>query len=90
MIMNIKKIHFAIDKSFKAQASKKILLKKYKNYSAKKSDVIIGAIFNIKQSKIKGIILKLLNVYAYDKETLNIINPDYKNVNGNLIAFNDK
>ena len=41
MIMNIKKIHFAIDKSFKAQASKKILLKKYKNYSAKKSDVII-------------------------------------------------
>ena len=39
--MNIKKIHFTIDKSFKAQASKKILLKKYKNYSAKKSDVII-------------------------------------------------
>ena len=43
-----------------------------------------------KQSKIKRIILKLLKVYAYDKETLNIINPDYKNVNGNLVALNDK
>ena len=41
MIMNIKKIHFAIDKSFKAQASKVNLLKKYKNYTANKSDVII-------------------------------------------------
>ena len=41
MIMNIKKIHFAIDKSLKAQASKKNLLKNYKNYTANKSDVII-------------------------------------------------
>ena len=43
-----------------------------------------------KQSKLKRIILKLLNVYAYDKETLNILNPDYENVDGNLVAFNDK
>jgi len=41
MIMNIKRIHFAIDKSFKAQASKKNLLKNYKNYAANNSDVII-------------------------------------------------
>lgn len=41
-----------------------------------------------KQSKIKRAILKLLNVYAYEKETLNIVNPDYKNRNGNLIDFN--
>ena len=44
----------------------------------------------IKQNKLKRIMLKLLNVYAYDKETLNIVNPDYKNVNGNLILLNDK
>ena len=43
-----------------------------------------------KQSKLKRIILKLLNVYAYDKETLNIVNPAYKNVDGNLVKFNDK
>ena len=43
-----------------------------------------------KQNKLKRIILKLLNVYAYDKETLNIVNPEYKSVNGNLVAFNDK
>ncbi len=41
-----------------------------------------------KQNKIKRAILKLLNVYAYDKETLNIVNPDYKNKNGNFIDFN--
>ena len=43
-----------------------------------------------KQSKLKRLILKLLNVNAYDKETLNIVNPDYNNVNGNFIAINDK
>jgi hypothetical protein len=43
-----------------------------------------------KQSKIKRFILKLLNVYAYDKETLNIVNPDYKNVDGNIVSLNDK
>ena len=42
----------------------------------------------LKQNKIKRAILKLLNVYAYDKETLNIINPNYKNRKGNFIDFN--
>ena len=28
----------------------------------------------LKQSKFKRILLKLLNVYAYDKETLNLVN----------------
>lgn len=43
-----------------------------------------------KQNKLKRAILKLLNVYAYDKETLNILNPNYNNVKGNLIDFNNK
>ncbi len=43
-----------------------------------------------KQNKLKRLLLKILNVYAYDKETLNIVNPDYNNVNGNIIGFNDK
>ena len=43
-----------------------------------------------KQNKLKRFILKLLKVYAYDKETLNIVNPDYKNQKGNFIKFNDK
>ena len=45
---------------------------------------------HLKQNKLKRILLKILNVYAYEKETLNIVNPDYKNVNGNLIDFNNK
>ena len=43
-----------------------------------------------KQNKIKRLLLKLLNVYAYDKETLNKVNPNYGDVNGNLIHFNQK
>ncbi len=43
-----------------------------------------------KQNKFKRILLKLLNVYAYDRETLNIVNPNYENQNGNLVKFNDK
>ena len=43
-----------------------------------------------KQNKFKRLLLKLLNVYAYDKETLNIINPYYKNNNGNIFDFNNK
>ena len=39
--MNLKKIHFAIDKTNKTIQSKKILLKRYKNYSPLKSDVIV-------------------------------------------------
>ena len=43
-----------------------------------------------KQNKIKRFILKLLNVYAYNKETLNIANPNYKNYSKNILKFNDK
>ncbi len=39
--MDLKKIHFAIDKTNKAILSKKILLKKYKSHSPQKSDVIV-------------------------------------------------
>ena len=35
------KIHFVIDKTYRAQATKKILLKKYDNYSPKRANVIV-------------------------------------------------
>ena len=35
------KIHFVIDKTYRAQAAKKILLKKYDNYSPKRANVIV-------------------------------------------------
>ena len=38
--MILKKIHFAIDKTTKANASQKILLKRYRNYSPQQSDII--------------------------------------------------
>ena len=34
---------------------------------------------NTKQNRFIRLLLKLLNVYAYEKETLNIVNPNYKN-----------
>ena len=43
-----------------------------------------------KQNKFKRFLLKLLNVYAYEKETLNIVNPNYKNHFGNISKLNDK
>ena len=43
-----------------------------------------------KQNKFKRFLLKLLKVYAYEKETLNIVNPDYKNHFGNISKINDK
>tara|TARA_Y200000002_G_scaffold65631_1_gene50516 strand:+ start:7760 stop:8716 length:957 start_codon:yes stop_codon:yes gene_type:complete len=43
-----------------------------------------------KQNRLKRFILKLLNVYAYERETLNIVNPNYENNFGNLAKFNDK
>ena len=43
-----------------------------------------------KQSKIKRFFLKILNIYAIDKETLNFVNPNYKNVNKNIHILNDK
>ena len=43
-----------------------------------------------KQSKIKRFLLKLFNVHALEKETLNIVNPNYKNNGNNFYRFNDK
>ena len=43
-----------------------------------------------KQSKLKKILLKLLNIYAFEKETLNVVNPDYKNNGNNFYKLNDK
>ncbi len=43
-----------------------------------------------KQNKFIKLILKILNLYAYDKETLNMVNPNYENVGKNFIKFNDK
>ena len=39
--MIVKKIHFTFDKTAKAEAYQKVLLRKYKNYSPRKSNVII-------------------------------------------------
>ena len=43
-----------------------------------------------KQNIIVKFILKLFNLYAYEKETLNMVNPSYKNVGKNFIKLNDK
>ena len=34
--------------------------------------------------------LKLFNVHVFEKETLNIVNPDYKNSGNNFFKLNDK
>ena len=44
----------------------------------------------LKQSKIRRLFLKLLNIYAIDKETFNLINPMTDNKGGNFFKFNDK
>ena len=36
-----------------------------------------------KLSSFKRFILKLLNVYAVDRESLNLVNPNYNNNSGN-------
>ena len=41
-----------------------------------------------KLSSFKRFILKLLNVYALDKETLNLVNPNYKNYSNNVFKMN--
>ena len=41
-----------------------------------------------KLSSFKRLILKLLNVYALDKETLNLVNPNYKNFGNNVFKIN--
>ncbi len=43
-----------------------------------------------KQSKLKRLLLKLFNIYAFEKETLNIVNPNYKNNSKNFFQINDK
>ena len=43
-----------------------------------------------KQNKFLKLILKFFNLYAYEKETLNMVNPNYKNNGKNIIRFNDK
>ena len=43
-----------------------------------------------KISKFKRFLLKLLNVYAFDNESLNLVNPNYNNNGGNNFILNDK
>ena len=44
----------------------------------------------LKQSKFRRLLLKLLNVYAIDKETFNLVNPMTDNKGSNFFKFNDK
>ena len=41
-----------------------------------------------KLSSFKRLMLKLLNVYALDRETLNLVNPNYKNSGNNTFKLN--
>ena len=41
-----------------------------------------------KLSSFKRFVLKLLNVYALDRETLNLVNPNYKNSGSNTFKIN--
>ena len=66
--MNINKIHFVIDKTNKALIFKKTLLKKYKNFPAHRSDVIVvigGDGFMLKTLKklitTKALVVKLVD-----------------------------
>ena len=43
-----------------------------------------------KLSSFKRFILKLLNVYALDRETLNLVNPNYKNSGNNIYKINNE
>ncbi len=43
-----------------------------------------------KQSKLKRFLLKIFNIYAIDKESLNLVNPNYKNQSKNFFKLNDK
>ena len=43
-----------------------------------------------KISSFKRLILKLLNLYALDRETLNLVNPNYQNIGKNIFKLNDK
>lgn len=43
-----------------------------------------------KQNKLIKYILKIFNLYAYEKETLNTVNPSYKNDGKNFTKLNNK
>ncbi len=43
-----------------------------------------------KQSKLKRLLLKILNIYGIDKETFNLVRPNYRNDSKNIFALNDK
>ena len=43
-----------------------------------------------KQNRFKRMILKLLKVHAFDKETFNFLNPNFDNKGKNYYSFNDK
>ena len=44
----------------------------------------------LKQNKIKRFLLKLFNLYAFDKETFELINPKFDQKAENYFKFNDK
>ena len=43
-----------------------------------------------KQNRVKRMILKLLNIHAFEKETFNFLNPNFDNHGKNFYNFNDK
>ena len=43
-----------------------------------------------KQSKLKRLLLKILNIYGIDRETFNLVHPNYKNNSKNIFSLNDK
>ena len=43
-----------------------------------------------KQSRFKRFLLKILNIYAFEKETFKLINPLSKNISSNYYKLNDK
>ena len=43
-----------------------------------------------KISSFKRFILRMLNLYALDKETLNVVNPEFENLGKNVFKLNDK
>ena len=58
--MNIKKIHFEIDKTIEDSTLQKVILRKYENHKAKHSDVIVvigGDGFMLKTLYLKRAIL---------------------------------
>ena len=44
----------------------------------------------LKQSKLRRLLLKILNVHAIDKETFNLVNPHTNNEGDNFFELNKK